>query len=321
MVHTLAQMINNKKDMDKLNYAQKQRLAYIDFKLMFVGHFTRSEVVEHFKMGLSNATRDINLYKELASDNLIYDNAEKCYFQTAKFTPLFNHNNNDTLAKLASKLSGEDSVINGLGIPFEAPSQLNAPNIDIVAVLTQAALNTKAVNIRYVSLSSGESNRIIVPHSIIDNGLRWHIRAYDCQSKQFRDFVISRIIKAKLSDNVIKEDQTILADKQWMRFVPLELVPHPNNVNYPKAIELDYSMQDGKLNIEVRAALTGYLLRRWNVDCSDNATQHTAEHQLWLANRATLYGVDNLHLASGYIAQTTSDNTHTTHLGANNGRA
>ncbi|MEZ8333314.1 WYL domain-containing protein [Vibrio splendidus] len=294
--------------MDNLNYAQKQRLAYIDFKLMFVGYFTRSEVVEHFKMGLSNATRDINLYKEMAAHNLTYDNAEKRYFQTKAFVPLFNHNTNETLGKLANQLSGEDSVINGLGIPFEAPSQLNAPNTSIVAVLTQAALNNKAVKISYVSLSSGEKKRTVVPHSIVDNGLRWHIRAYDCQTNEFRDFVISRITKAELSGAVL-ETQTMLADKQWMRFVPLELVPHPNNVNYPKAIELDYSMKDGRLSIEVRAALTGYLLRRWNVDCSENATQTTPEHQLWLANRPTLYGVDNLHLASGYSESTSTVNT------------
>ena len=140
----------------------------------------------------------------------------------------------------------------------------------------------------------------LFPHSIVDNGLRWHIRAYDCQTSDFRDFVISRITKAELSDNSVLETQTMLADKQWMRFVPLELVPHPNNVYHPKAIELDYRMQNGKLMIEVRAALTGYLLRRWNVDCTENATQSTPEHQLWLANLPTLYGVENLHLASGY---------------------
>ncbi|MCG9778063.1 WYL domain-containing protein [Photobacterium damselae] len=291
--------------MDNLNYAQTQRLSFIDFKLMFVGHFTRSEVVEHFKMGLSNATRDINLYKELAAHNLTYNNAEKRYFQTKAFAPLFNHNATETLSKLASKLSGEDSVINGLDIPFETPSQLNAPNASIVAVLTQAALNNKAVKIQYISLSRGKNTRTVVPHSIVDNGLRWHIRAYDCQTKEFRDFVISRIAKAELSDDTIFENQTMLADKQWMRFVPLELVPHPKNIMHPKAIELDYSMTDGMLKLEVRAALTGYLLRRWNVDCSENATQRSAEHQLWLANRPTLYGVDNLHLASGYDDETT----------------
>ncbi|HIF9202776.1 TPA: WYL domain-containing protein [Photobacterium damselae] len=291
--------------MDNLNYAQTQRLSFIDFKLMFVGHFTRSEVVEHFKMGLSNATRDINLYKELAAHNLTYNNAEKRYFQTKAFAPLFNHNATETLSKLASKLSGEDSVINGLDIPFETPSQLNAPNASIVAVLTQAALNNKAVKIQYISLNRGKNTRTVVPHSIVDNGLRWHIRAYDCQTREFRDFVISRIAKAELSDDTIFENQTMLADKQWMRFVPLELVPHPKNIMHPKAIELDYSMTDGMLKLEVRAALTGYLLRRWNVDCSENATQRSAEHQLWLANRPTLYGVDNLHLASGYDDETT----------------
>lgn len=52
--------------MDNLNYVQK-RLDFIDFKLMFVGYFRCSEVVEHFKMGLSQETCNINLYKDLSN--------------------------------------------------------------------------------------------------------------------------------------------------------------------------------------------------------------------------------------------------------------
>ena len=60
--------------LEEFNFGQKQRLAYVDFKLIFVGHFTRAEVVTHFEKGLSSASKDISIYKELAPDNLIYDN-------------------------------------------------------------------------------------------------------------------------------------------------------------------------------------------------------------------------------------------------------
>jgi hypothetical protein len=45
----------------------------------------------------------------------------------------------------------------------------------------------------------------------------------------------------------------------------LQLVPHPKNVEFPTAIAMDYGMDNKVLEIEVRAALVGYLLRRWNV--------------------------------------------------------
>lgn len=294
--------------MDNLSFSQKQRLYFIDFRLMFVGHFTRAEVVEHFKSGLSSATRDINIYKELAEQNLTYSNAEKKYFITDAFKPIFKHNKQKSFAELVTQLSGDGKETDAIKFPFAAPSQLVSPNISIVATLTQAAINAKPVEIGYISLSNGKNSRIVVPHSIVDNGLRWHIRAYDCETNQFRDFVISRITAAKIINMPVQDKQKMLADQQWMRIVPLELVPHPTNIKYPQAIELDYGMDKGVLILESRAALIGYILRRWNVDCSDDATQNTAEHQLWLRNRPTLYGVENLHLASGYDYPTPSVN-------------
>ncbi|WP_305810713.1 helix-turn-helix transcriptional regulator [Photobacterium leiognathi] len=300
--------------MDNLSYAQKQRLAYIDFRLMFVGHFSRSEVVEHFKMGLSNATRDINVYKELAGSNLVYDNAEKRYFQTDSFKPLFDYDAQKALMKLTHHLSDSLEALTDFKFPFEAPSQLSVPDIYTIATLTQAAINQRAVKIDYISLESGESSREIMPHTIVDNGLRWHIRAYDTKSNEFRDFVITRITNAKFSDTKVESHQDKMADNQWLRIVPLELVPHPSNIKYPKAIELDYNMSEGVLHLEVRAAVAGYLLRKLNVDCSSQASLESPEHQLWLRNSPTLYGVDNLQLAAGYEHYTPQNITGNNHV-------
>ena len=59
-------------------------------------------------------------------------------------------------------------------------------------------------------------------------------------------------------------------------------------------------MADGVLDMNVRAAVAGYLLRRWNVDCTAEATLEGAEYHLWLNNRQALYGVDNLVIAPGF---------------------
>jgi hypothetical protein len=289
-----------KMDLDDFNYAQKQRLGYIDFKLMFVGHLTRSEIVSHFEKGLSSATRDINLYKELCPNNMVYDAKDKKYYQSASFKPLFTHDPRKTLVKMANQITDGFDAIGETNFPVESPSQLNVPDIFIVAKLVQAIINNKVVSIIYTSLSSGSIAREIVPHSIVDNGLRWHVRAYDRKSKSFRDFVLTRITKATIKTSPASREEDKLEDHQWMRMMPLRLIAHPTNVKYPTAIELDYGMLNGVLEINIRAAMAGYLLRRWNVDCTQNASLKGAEYQLYLNNLQTLYGAENLSIAPGY---------------------
>ncbi len=286
-------------ELDNLGFAQKQRLAYIDFKLMFVGHVNRSELVAYFEQGLSSATRDINLYKELAPKNMEYDPRDKRYYQGAKFQPLFQHDPRKTLMKLSHDITDGFDAIGDINFPVEAPSQLNIPDIWIVAKLVQAVINKKAVNVIYTSLSSGSGARDIVPHSIVDNGLRWHVRAFDRKTKSFRDFVLTRITKVTIKDDELSQQEEKLEDHQWMRMMPLHLVPHPA-VEHPTAIALDYAMTNGVLELNVRAALAGYLLRRWNVDCTEDASLQGGEYQLWLSNRQTLYGAENLAIAPGY---------------------
>lgn len=75
---------------------------------------------------------------------------------------------------------------------------------------------------------------------------------------------------------------------------------HPK-LPHPETIEMDYVMQDGVLKINVRAAVAGYVLRRWNVDCTEDNSLKGAEYHLWLRNRQALYGVQNLVLAPGYL--------------------
>ncbi len=287
-------------NLEDLNYSQKQRLAYIDFKLLFVGRVTRNEVVTKFEKGMSGATADLNLYKEFCPNNMVYDTKQRVYVQCATFKPLFTHDPRKTLVKLANQITDGYDAIGDVTFPVEAPSQLNIPDIFIVARLIQSIINKKPVSIIYTSLSSGSAARELVPHSIVDNGLRWHVRAFDRKSNSFRDFVLTRISKVTIIEQPTETFEDKLEDHQWMRMMPLQLVPHPNNVQHPTAIAMDYGMENKVLALNVRAALAGYLLRRWNVDCTKDASLTGGEYQLWLRNRQTLYGAENLTIAPGY---------------------
>ena len=60
-------------------------------------------------------------------------------------------------------------------------------------------------------------------------------------------------------------------------------------------------MRRGRLTVTLKAAVAGYVLRQWQVDCSADAHLKGPEFRLWLADRSQLVGVDNAVLAPGYL--------------------
>ncbi|MCD8561048.1 MAG: WYL domain-containing protein [Shewanella xiamenensis] len=284
--------------LNSLTLAQRERLAHIDFVLMFKGEARRTDLVERFNIAPSVATQDFARYKEIAPQNVIYDEKRKQHLKTASFISLFDFDVIRTLATLSQGF-GDGFLRQGFPtITCESPYRLNRPAIQVVAAISEGIYKASPLKITYHSLSSGKSVREIVPHTLVDTGLRWHVRAFDRASYEFRDFVLSRIESAKLHSNEPKEHEQQAKDKQWNRIVELELVPHPS-INHKEAIERDYQMEQGALKIDIRAALAGYLLRLWNVDCSQAHTLTGPELHLALKNHQALYGVENLILAPG----------------------
>lgn len=283
-----------------LSTPQRERLAHIDFTLLFKGEAGRGDLIDRFAIAPTQATKDFALYHELAPANIVYDKSKRLHVRARAFSPLFDY---DTARTLSTLCQGHgDGFLGTLptAVRCEMPHQLNQPDLALVAAISEAMHKGCALAIRYVSLSRGETEREIVPHTLVDNGLRWHVRAFDRHSGEFRDFVLTRLLSASvLEQSAALEHEGLLHDRQWNRFVELELIPHPA-IRHPKAIERDYAMRDGRLRVELRAALAGYLLRRWNVDCSVGHTLQGAEYQLALANAPALYGVKNLQLAPGY---------------------
>lgn len=286
--------------MKDINQSQQERLAYIDFRLYFLGLISRGNLVKRFGIREAAATRDLALYKENAGQNLVYDTKEKIYTVTDAFKPLFNFPPDKVLTTLSQGYGGEIVAIHEGLIDTETPSYLSKPDINILAIITRAIHTKRAVKIDYCSLTSGNSKREIVPFCLVDNGLRWHVRAYDRLKGRFSDFVITRMAKPSLIKKTLNNSFELKeADIQWNRIVELELIAHPK-IKHKEAIEMDYGMQDGLLELKLRAAIAGYLLKRWNVDCSKRAQLKDREYHLWLRNSAALYGVESAVLAPGY---------------------
>jgi hypothetical protein len=286
------------KKLAELTHAQADRLAFIDFSLQFFGHVARTDLIQRFKTGLAASTRDFSTYKQLAPHNLILRHQTKSYHRTNDFQSVFNHDPQVILTSLSRGFgNGISTGIQPSEQCFDAVRLIH-PNVVIIASIMRAIHNKQAIKCGYVSVSSGETERALVPHSIINNGHRWHVRAYDRKSNRFRDFVATRFTFVDELQGPVHVHEASPYDQQWQQIVKIVLVPHPK-IMQSKAIEMDYNMRDGMLSMQLRAAVAAYVLRQWQVDCSATQTEHHQGCQLSLANPEVLELIENISLAPG----------------------
>lgn len=284
-----------------VSQTQRERLAFLELRAFFTGELRRGDIEARFGVKPAAASRDLSSYRDIAPDNLDYDAPARCYRPSSTFKPVFEFSTERVLAWLLQGFGdGLDLKLRQVA-PCEGPGQLVKPDLEVLAAITRALVAKRAVRVNYLSLSSGPKRRELVPVALADNGLRWHVRAFDRERDRFMDFVLTRIAKVQEIDGEVAESEQIGADEQWARMVEMEIVPHPG-IQWPKAVEADYGMTDGVLRIKSRAALAGYVLRRWNIDSSQDHRLDAASHHLWLKNTPTLYGVESAALAPGYAA-------------------
>jgi len=274
-------------------------MAYIDFRLDFFGEINRSDLVGRFGIKDAAATRDMTLYRSSAPGNIEYDNQRRIYLRRKSYKALFSRTAEQTLTAihtgLGDNFTGNESTV----ISCESLVNLGMPEISVLSSVTRAIHQNKAIKINYFSLTSDESYREIVPHSLVDTGLRWHVRGFDRKNWRFADFVINRITGVDEFSSEVNEQERIESDFDWNTLVMLALVPHPQ-LQYVEGIKKEYNMTGNSLKITVRSALAGYILRRWNVDCSEDHHLKGNEFHLWLENSEEVADKASLTIAPGY---------------------
>jgi hypothetical protein len=285
-----------------LTQPQRDRLAFVELRVRYIGEIRRQDLVSRFSIQSAAASRDLALYKELAPGNIDYDSKGKSYVLGSTFRSFFEFSCERVLFWLTQGFGDGEPIWIKSWIASESPSQLTHPDLDVLASVTRAIHQECPLAIEYHSITSGRTEREIVPFALINNGLRWHVRAFDRKTQEFRDFVITRIKSPVVMKGFkIEPHEASDQDIQWTRIVELELVPHPDQP-YPEITEMDYAMINGILSIKLRAATAGYTLRKWSVDCSPDHSLRGQEYRLWLKDHLALYGVKNAVLAPGYCS-------------------
>lgn len=274
-----------------VKWATQQRLQYIEVKAYYTGAVSRSDVAKAFALSDAAATKDLKLYNNLAPSNLLYSHSVFGFVPSRTFSPTFADLSPAAVLPLFSTdfasatRTKEMGAIYGLNTEH-LPLPTRLPSTYVLAQITRAMHNRRSVRVSYRSLSDRDSQdqRILEPHALVDNGLRWHIRAYSQESYDFRDFVLSRVVDAECLDQPAESNAQY--DDDWMETVTLQLGPHIDLDAAKRAsLLLDYAAPDGVIAITVRRALLGYILQRLNVDSTKEHSMNPNAYQLMLLNR------------------------------------
>lgn len=266
------------------------RLWYIEWLLMMRGWLSRTDLMDKFGIKGAAASRDIKRYKEQSGDNLFLDHRVKKYITDFdKFKPVYETSEDLIFSKLTDL---DESKSLGAEYPLiETIPSLAEINPQDITGITRAILNMNVLKIAYCSMTSGASEKKIVPHSMFHNDLKTYVRCYDLGRNRFLDLVVGRILEIQGEDGSAPAECLREFDDDWNTYLHLELVVHPK-VQHKKAIESDMQMTDGVKVVEVRKSLAQYWLRRWCVDCSATAKMTDKAFQLHLRNSSVINGVN-----------------------------
>lgn len=264
------------------------RYRLIEVIARWEGRLTTNHLQRAFGIGRQQASKDINQYlSTYAPGNLEYDRSLKGYKPTSTFKPVFTRGVADEYLQMMHAREDLSCALEALDVRELNTEVLLPPSRDlrpaVLSPILQACREGLRVEIQYASFNNPDLEyRVIQPHTVVHNGMRWHVRAWCEKNSAYRDFVLSRI--QDQPDITLHGDMGKEQDSAWQKRLTLEVIPDPRlTTSQQDLITRDYDMTDGKLKIECRAAMASYIVETLRL----NGEQHRKPiaQQVVLGNR------------------------------------
>lgn len=259
------------RDSSSVSWGVAQRYEFIEWRAYWDGRLNRGDLEREFNISTPQASVDLRNYQEAAPDNIEYNSSEKAYVATSRFHPRYLNLSAERYLRQLHSLKINVASIEETWFDALPPIEV-LPTIarGVEAYTLRALLRTirmgGSIKINYRSLTSSR-NRVICPHSLANDGYRWHIRAWCMERKEYRDFVLGRILSVFPPEAC---DARAPEDVEWESFTKLVLVPNPGlTSDQQETIARDYKIENGELPVAMRVSLSYYFIRRYNLDLRD----------------------------------------------------
>lgn len=269
-------------------WEQLLRYRYIELIALWEGRLTTRQLCDTFGIGRQQANKDLISYRRgLSQGDLVYDAVAKYYSPSEDFAPTLTQGLASEYLQMAAQQSDVQQILGDLPVASANVEVIAAPLREVPASLLRpiirAMAESRRIDVDYVSLNNPDrEGRIIVPHTLVWTGYRWHVRAWCEKNLDFRDFVLSRFRgDADLMD---ESDHREVNDQAWHTHVTLEITPDGRlTPDQQEVIAHDYGMTNGQLKLTVRAKLAPYLLQLLNLNVGKQLEDARAQ-QIVLAN-------------------------------------
>ena len=273
-------------------WEQILRYRYIELIALWEGKLTTRQLCETFGIGRQQANKDLSSYRRaLTQGDLIYDASAKHYLPSSNFKPILTQGLASEYLQLAAQQSDVQRILGHLPVAAAAVEVVTAPSRELppslLRPIIQAITDCRRIDVDYVSLNNPDrEGRIVVPHTLVWTGYRWHVRAWCEKNQDFRDFVLSRFRgEADLMDS---SERNASEDNDWQQRVTLQVEPDSRlRADQREVIAHDYNMENGRLLLTTRAKLAPYLLQLLNVNTGPLLDDPRAQ-QLVLSNQESL---------------------------------
>ena len=259
------------KAIQNIQWQLLMRYRMIEIIAFWEGRLTTNHLIDAFGIGRQQASKDIAVYKhEIAPDNLHYDSVVKGYVPTHQFKAVLTNGLVDEYIKMLQMFSSKENDVQYVGKALQNAEvvQVALRNIDatIFRSLVRAIKEKSRIDVDYVSVSSPDrEGRIIAPHTIVNTGQRWHVRAWCEKNQDFRDFVLSRFRGEP--QFMGESEKRRHHDVNWNTMIDLHIIPDQRlSALQQSVIAHDYGMTNGRLVLSIRASLVHYLLQQLNID-------------------------------------------------------
>lgn len=250
-----------------MNHDMLRRFAFIETRLLWGGGFTASELAEGFGIARQNAQHTIQVYQKLHPEQMQYERSQHRQVSKETFEAIYIRNDVARFLEYQRAVNHISQFHDEPGwsdLPFTDADSLVRPIYDHNALhLVLESLRQQAVvEIDYWSKNQARP-RLISPHHLVFADARYHVRAYCHDTHEYRDFVLSRMMRAERTAVPWVSEQ---GDQEWHHRQDLAFKINPDLPRSAQAaIRLDFLSEEKEALLRmrgVRVALIRYVQRR-----------------------------------------------------------
>lgn len=253
-----------------------ETLRVIELLLLWEGAAGNERARDLLDLHFTTVSRLLTQYAELNGVGLSYSNAQRSWVADADFRPrLTTGTIEEYLAATLPERTQASSIVVRTQFDF------GGANHRAFAVLHRAIREGAGVTGTHASLRNPTpAAKTFYPHTLVEAGRRWHMRAYVAEAGKFQDIALTRLRNLYLTDLARPEEAQQSKDVAWTTFVPLRVIPHPAlSADQKQVVRAEYFNGSAARTETVRAALLPYVIQDLKASLNPT-TQQPPDFQL-----------------------------------------